>query len=119
MPSYFEMRIQYKPLSVNLAWQGKRFKTPAYKKYEHDILLLLPVIKVDKIEKLKISFVFGFSNIQSDIDNPVKLLIDIFQKKYKFNDSHVWEISLRKEKVDIGKEFIDFTIENLSAVAQN
>lgn len=79
------------------------------------MLLLLPNIQVDKVGKLKISFLFGFSNIQSDIDNPVKLLIDIFQKKYKFNDSHVWEISLKKEKVEKGKEFIDFTIENLNS----
>lgn len=109
------MRISYKPLSVNEAWQGKRFKTKAYKEYEKTLLLILPKIVVDKTAKLKISFTFGFSNIQSDIDNPVKLLIDIFQKKYKFNDSHVWEISLKKEKVEKGKEFIDFAIENLNS----
>ena len=104
------MRINYKPLSVNEAWQGKRFKTKAYKDYEKNLMLLLPNIVINENAKLKITFTFGFSNIQSDIDNPVKLLIDIFQKKYKFNDSHVWEISLKKEKVEKGKEFIDFDI---------
>ena len=36
------MRINLKPLSVNQAWMGRKFKTPAYKKYEADMLILLP-----------------------------------------------------------------------------
>jgi len=47
------MRINYKPLSVNEAWQGKRFKTKAYKDYEKSLMLLLPKIVIDKNAKLK------------------------------------------------------------------
>ena len=36
------MRIKIKPLSVNDAWQGRRFKTDNYKKYERDLMLILP-----------------------------------------------------------------------------
>jgi hypothetical protein len=41
------MIIQIKPLSVNQVWQGKRFKTPKYKSYEMQLMLMLPPIKVD------------------------------------------------------------------------
>jgi len=34
------MRVDIKPLSVNEAWRGRRFKTPEYRKYERDILTL-------------------------------------------------------------------------------
>ena len=38
------MQIKYKikPLSVNKAWAGKRFKTEDYKSYEKELLLALP-----------------------------------------------------------------------------
>ncbi len=107
------MRIDIKPLSVNNAWQGTRFKTKLYKEYEKKLLLMLPIIDVGKDKKLEIYFMFGFSNIQSDLDNPVKLLIDIFQKKYNFNDSFVWRLVVDKQKVEKGKEFIEFDIKVL------
>ena len=39
------IELKYKPLSVNICWQGKRFKTTEYKKYERDLLMILPQIK--------------------------------------------------------------------------
>ena len=36
------MKINIKPLSVNKAWQGKRFKTKKYKAFETELLLKLP-----------------------------------------------------------------------------
>lgn len=97
--------IPIKPLSVNEAWAGKRFKTPKYQKYERDMLILLPNnVKISEEINLKVDF--GFSNIASDLDNPVKLLLDILQKKYSFNDSHVWELHIKKHKVKKGDEFI-------------
>lgn len=104
--------IQIKPLSVNKVWQGKRFKTPAYKQYERDILLLLPKLDIPK-EPLFIELTFGFSNKLSDIDNPVKPFIDIMQKKYGFNDSQIYKMVLNKVIVPKGSEYIDFKIEML------
>lgn len=98
---------------MNMAWQGKRFKTKAYKDYESKLLLILPKIEVDKSKKLEVYFLFGFSNVQSDLDNPVKLIMDICQKKYSFNDSHVWRLIVDKQKVEKGKEFIEFDIKVL------
>jgi Holliday junction resolvase RusA-like endonuclease len=108
-----QFKINEKPLSVNLAWQGKRYKTPAYKNYEKAILLRMPPSKVDSAQMLRVEFFFGFSNQASDLDNPVKLLMDIAQKKYGFNDKNVFELNVRKCLVDKGDEFIQMGIYNL------
>jgi hypothetical protein len=69
--------INIKPLSVNQAWQGKRFKTNLYKQYEHDVLLLLPKIKIVQ-PPYRLNIVVGFSNKASDIDNVLKPFLDIY-----------------------------------------
>lgn len=105
-----QFKINEKPLSVNQAWQGKRFKTPAYKDYEKAMLLMMPKAKMDTEEMLRVEFFFGFSNKASDLDNPVKLLMDIAQKKYGFNDKNVFEMNIRKCLVKKGQEFIQMGI---------
>lgn len=97
-------------MSVNLAWQGKRFKTPAYKVYENSMILMMPKGKIETDEMLRVEFFFGFSNKASDLDNPVKLLMDIAQKKYSFNDKMVFELNVRKCIVKKGEEFIQMGI---------
>ena len=106
-------KLDQKPLSINEAWQGKRFKTPAYKTYEQAMILLMPKGKVDTEQMLRVEFFFGFSNKASDLDNPVKLLMDIAQKKYGFNDKMVFELNVRKCIVKKGEEFIQMGIYQL------
>ena len=108
-----QFKLNEKPLSVNEAWQGKRFKTPTYKAYEETILLTMPKAKIDVEQMLRIEFFFGFSNKASDLDNPVKLLLDIAQKKYGFNDKNVYELNVRKCIVKKGEEFIQMGIYSL------
>ena len=108
-----QFKLNEKPLSVNEAWQGKRFKTPLYKAYEQMILLTMPKGKIDAEQMLRIEFFFGFSNKASDLDNPVKLLLDIAQKKYGFDDKNVFELNVRKCIVKKGEEFIQMGIYNL------
>jgi Holliday junction resolvase RusA-like endonuclease len=102
-------RVDIKPLTVNQAWQGKRFKTPKYKQYRRDVVLLLPKLDIPKDCKLRLDVVLGLSNKLSDIDNPLKPFIDCLQDKYEgFNDRDIYELSIKKEIVAKGKEFIDF-----------
>ena len=108
-----QFKLNEKPLSINEAWQGKRFKTPLYKCYEQTILLRMPNGKIDPEQMLRIEFFFGFSNKASDLDNPVKLLLDIAQKKYGFNDKNVFELNVRKCIVKKSEEFIQMGIYNL------
>ncbi|WP_395073925.1 hypothetical protein [Flavobacterium sp.] len=103
------MRLQVKPLSVNQCWQGKRFKTETYKAYEKMLLYILPKVEIPE-GKLKISFVFGFSNSGADIDNCVKPLQDIMSKKYDFNDNRIYEQTVKKVIVKKGQEFFEFSI---------
>ena len=105
------IELKIKPLSVNKCWQGKRFKTPAYKSYERLLLLSLKPLKLPE-SPYKINYVFGFSSQLSDIDNPVKPFQDILCKKYKFDDRSINEINIKKIIVPKGKEFIKFEILN-------
>ena len=107
------MKIQIKPLSVNVCWQGKRYKTPKYKTYEKELSLLLPPLKINFKRDLKIDLVFGFSSTLSDIDNPLKPILDVLQKKYGFDDKQIFELQVKKEIVKKGDEFIELTINEI------
>ena len=90
-----------RPLSVNEAWQGRRFKTRKYKDYEKELLLTLP--KIEKMEGdlvIDIRFYFKYPK-KRDIDNCIKPLLDIMQKKgYYKDDRYVWRLSVIKEQRD-------------------
>jgi Holliday junction resolvase RusA-like endonuclease len=101
--------LKIKPLSVNKAWKGKRYKTDEYKAYEKAVLLMLPNIEIPE-GHLHVSLEFGFSNKASDLDNPIKPFIDILQKKYGFNDSRIYEYDLKKKKTIKGADYIMFDI---------
>lgn len=107
-----EQRIEIKPLSVNECWQGKRFKTEAYKNYEKAVLLMLKASLIPPAP-YHIYFEFGMSNVLSDWDNPVKPLQDILQKKYRFNDKDIMSANVLKIKVDKGKEYFKFSIKSI------
>ena len=106
------INLKIKPLSVNECWQGKRFKTKSYLKYEKDLLLILPTIKLPE-PPFEIHFEFGFSNIMSDWDNPVKPLQDILQKKYGFNDKDIMKAIVVKKKVKKGENYFKINIQHL------
>lgn len=108
-----EINYNIKPLSVNEAWQGKRFKTQVYKNYETELLFALPNKKIPK-PPYKITFEFGFSNKAADWDNPIKPLQDILQKKYNFNDKEVFKAELTKKIVKKGDEYFYVKIESLN-----
>lgn len=103
------IKINQKPLSVNECWQGQRFKTPTYKKYERDLLLMLPK-KTFKFDKFIINIEFAFSSVLADIDNPLKPFLDILQKKYNINDREVYGLNVIKTIVPKGSEYIKFNI---------
>ena len=104
------IELPMKPLSVNQCWQGKRFKTPKYKNYELEMILRLPSLKINTNVPLRIDITFGFSNSLCDVDNPVKPVLDILQKKYMINDKNIVSLNLSKEIVKKGNEFIKINI---------
>ena len=104
----FETRVDIKPLSVNEAWQGRRFKSPKYKLWASEIGIQLPQWKKDlsKAKKLEVHLEFGFSNGASDIDNPIKPILDVLQQKYDFNDKIIYRLIADKVIVPKGKEYV-------------
>jgi len=101
--------VKVKPLSVNQVWQGKRFKTQAYKQYEKEVLLNLKPMNVEG-GKLSLFLRFGLSSKNADIDNPVKPFVDCLQKRYGFNDRHIYKLTVEKVDVKKGDEFIEFEL---------
>ena len=103
------VKLKIKPLSVNQAWMGQRFKTQTYKDYEMIVIHSLPPMVIPE-GKLRIEIEFGFSNQASDFDNPVKPFVDCLQKKYCFNDRQIYQALITKVIVKKGEEYIRFQI---------
>jgi Holliday junction resolvase RusA-like endonuclease len=108
----YTTKIKIKPMSVNVAWRGTRYKTPQYNKYQREVLSILPDDLIVPEGLLKVYYEFGMSK-SSDLDNPVKPLQDILQKKYNFNDSRIMEAYIKKVIVKKGQEYITFRFESL------
>ena len=106
------MRLDIKPLSVNEAWQGKRFKTKIYKAYESHVLFCLKPMEIPE-GKIELQLTWGFSNKGADADNPIKPFVDCLQKKYGFNDNKVYSYVVKKVDVKKGEEFIEFNIKGI------
>lgn len=104
-------KIYIKPLSVNAAYKGRRFKTKEHDNYCDAVNLLLPNDIVIPDGYLQVEYEFGLSSIGGDFDNPVKPLQDILSKKYGFNDNKIMIATIRKVIVPKGKEYIKFNIE--------
>ncbi len=101
--------VNIKPLSVNEAWQGRRFKTPAYRRYAKELDILLPKIKFPEPPFTVIYHVY-YSSKASDIDNFLKAFNDCLQKKYNFNDNQIYHSRQTKHIVSKGEEKIQFSI---------
>lgn len=106
------IEIKIKALSINSAFEGRRFKTPLYNKYQHNVLLMLPKIKVGNAP-YSLDIEFGLSSKLNDLDNGLKPFIDCLVKKYGFDDRDIYRLSAIKTIVKKGSEFIKF---NLSSI---
>ena len=105
--------IPTKPLSVNQAWKGKRFKTEKYDEFTDTVDKLLLMNRKPEIPDgdLEIHFMWGLSTYkQSDYDNPIKCAQDRIANWLKIDDNRFVGGSQRKVKVSKGDEFIVFMI---------
>jgi Holliday junction resolvase RusA-like endonuclease len=110
------IKLPIKALSVNKAWQGRRFKTKEYKAYEKDMSLLLPKLTIPS-GNLTLEVCFGYSSKLSDIDNGLKQFIDCLQKKYDFNDNRIKRLLVSVDNdVKKGDEYIKFNLISLNTL---
>lgn len=110
-------RVQIRPLSVNEAFKGKKYRTDKYNTYKNALQWLLPKdIEVGR-GMLRLTMIVGYTSQRSDIDNFVKPFVDVLQQRYGFNDSQIYELVVRKVVVD-SDPYIDFEIINLDEAIQ-
>jgi len=103
--------LQIKPLSVNEAFKGRKFRTDKYDLFIRNCLLILPkTILIPDEKNIKLAIEFGFSSKASDIDNCCKSFIDCLVKKYKVDDRFIQEMHVFKSIVKKGEEYIKFKI---------
>lgn len=97
--STLSIRVPLQALSVNKAWQGRRFKTNIYKAYEREAHILFPRLPMQK-GMVEVWYTFGLmkkSYAISDVGNLEKCLSDILVKKgYIEDDRKIAVIHLQK-----------------------
>lgn len=104
-------KINIKPLSVNEAFRGKKYRTDKYDAFIKKMLLELPkTVSIPDAKNIKLAIEFGFSSKASDIDNCCKSFIDCLVKKYSVDDRYIYEMHVFKNIVKKGEEFIRFKI---------
>ena len=107
------IKLNYKPVSVNDVWKGRRFKTKEYKQYENDLSILLWQFKEPRLSKsIKITYRFYQKSVLvSDADNLIKPLQDILVKTgFLSDDRYIMEMHIYKIKADT--DYMEIEIEN-------
>jgi Holliday junction resolvase RusA-like endonuclease len=103
------MIIKLKPLSINSAYQGRRFKNKAHKDYEQELLWLLKGQK--KVKGFySISFLFHVKNFaMTDISNLVKVTEDCIVKAGLVEDDRKC-IEMHLKKIRSKEDYFSFMI---------
>lgn len=110
-----ENMVKIKALSINDAWQGRRYKTPRYTKYAEEVGLLLLTKHKPTIESAHISIHYKFyiSNMRGDVDNFIKAFQDILFKWLGIDDSRIHRLTAEKIKCKKGEEKIEWDIQEV------
>ncbi len=100
-----ELELKAKPLSINAAWKGRRFKTENYLTYEEEVgylLLKYPKNKFKLEHKLSVSVKFYLCGhgLRFDVDNLIKPLLDILTKNEIIPDDRII-YKLKAEKIGV------------------
>lgn len=106
-------KLPLKPLSLNMAYRGRRFSTPELKTYKRDIARLLRGSLVIS-DHLVAWYEFGVSTTNCDGDNLIKAFQDGLCEALGINDNRIYEWHVRKEKVAKGDEYVAFALTDLS-----
>lgn len=99
--------INVPPLSVNKVWQGRRFKTKLYKDWEKDALKSMPKREMIMGDILVRLFFYMRYPKKADIDNPIKMALDLLTKRGWIEDDrkifvlNVYKIKSKEEKIKV------------------
>ena len=109
-PWEFSGMCKHKPLSVNAAYYKNKKKTKAYEEYEDAWYSALQGNSLPDDIEVKtmlfyVEYEWGFSNVQADVDNPIKTTTDIMQRYFGFNDKQIRIVKATKRMVPKGAEY--------------
>ena len=91
MKFYQSEFIPIKPISINECFQGRRYKTSKFKKWQRDVLLLLPK-QSSQSKRLAVEIRLYFKNpLRCDADNFCKAILDCLTKKGVIKDDRYIE----------------------------
>lgn len=110
------IRIDYKPISINEAYSGRRFKTKLYREFCKGVALMVKPQKLPEAP-YKITLIFGQSNIEfADWDGPIKNFQDVLCKKLGINDRTIYRGEVEKVFTPKGQEFIMYKLEHYTPI---
>jgi Holliday junction resolvase RusA-like endonuclease len=101
--------VEVPPLSINKAWQGRRYKTPLYNDWLRHGLYTLPRSDII-LGSVEVWLTFGMRYPKkADVDNPIKCCLDLLVKRgYLEDDVQVQSLHVTKEKAE--KEYTKIKI---------
>lgn len=103
-----KIELPFRPISINLAFQGRKYKTKACKDFERDAFRLLK--KQHKIPgHVKIDYIFYLKNHKMiDASNLIKILEDVIVKcGYIEDDRMVYEFTVKKIPSEVDRIEVD------------
>ncbi|EGR1951263.1 TPA: RusA family crossover junction endodeoxyribonuclease [Vibrio parahaemolyticus] len=100
-------------MSTNDMYQGVKVKSAAYRRWEMQVARGLPDLELPKDKRLAVRAIVRYSNKASDLDNCCKSMLDVLQKRYKFDDKNVYVLKLYKVIVPKGQEGLTLKITEL------
>ena len=96
-----KFKINIAPLSVNKAWQGRRYRSKEYKDWSAEVLWLIRKQNLTTIKgavKIKIEWGYKFAK-RTDIDNPIKVLLDALTESHVIDDDvNIRQMEIKKTK---------------------
>jgi len=109
-----KLKINIKPISINIAFQGRRFKTKKAKDFEQELFYILP--KKNMIKGwVEINYKLYLKNWKmTDGDNCIKIMQDTLVKKGYIEDDRkimryvIEKIPSEKDRVEVEiKEYVN------------
>ena len=107
------IRLPLKAVSTNQLYVGKKIKSRLARQFEADVAVLLKANAPDITlpdGDLTLHLRFGITR-RSDVSNCVKLLEDCIARHYGINDRRFAGLTMVRQHVKPGQEFIVFEID--------
>ena len=104
--------IVIKPISVNACWQGRRFKTEAYRSWRDEACLCLKRHDCAQKGNIQLHIRFYLKRSNSDIDNCVKPFLDALTEAGIIEDDR-YITKLIVEKIKSDEEKIEYEIKKI------